>query len=105
MTLFDRFGLMATLFPARAQAAKAAARWSRAAARDPELVADLIRLSGILGLTPDDYEAGVPMGAPVDPVRLAIERGRRDMARQLLALMSVTPFQLQKLMEDEHDVS
>lgn len=105
MTLFDRFGLMATLFPARAAAAKAAARWSRAAAREPDLVADLIAMSGLLSNTPDDYEAGVPLGAPVDPVRLAIERGRRDMARQILALMSITPFQLSQMMEDEHDVS
>jgi hypothetical protein len=107
VTLFDRFGLMATLFPARAEAAKAAARWSKAATREPDLIGDLIRLSGLMEITPDTYDerTGLPLGDPVDANRALIQQGRQDMARQMLALMSVTPYQLQKMMEDEHDVS
>lgn len=74
-----------------------ARRWSNARRRDPELVADLIRLGGILSAQPmQDGEI-----YPLDPHRLAYEAGRRDMAVQLAALMSLTITELNALMEDD----
>lgn len=107
MRLFDLRGLIASILPVEKEAGEVAARWSAAAEAHPDLVGDLIRLSGLMEITPDTYHerSGLPLGDPVDPHRALIERGRRDMARQLLALMSITPFELQKLMEDEHDLS
>lgn len=99
--IFDRIGILRTLFPVKSVAGEVANRWSKAAAAEPELVSDVLRLSRLLTVTPDDYSAGVPLGAPVDPIRLAIEHGRQDMARQLLALMGVSNFELRELMEDE----
>lgn len=98
--IFDRLGIIRALFPARSAAAEVAGRWRRAAAKDPELIGDAIRLGGVIAIQPDTYEAGVPMGAPIDPVRLAYEAGRRDLAVQLIALMGLTTTELQNLMED-----
>lgn len=98
--IFDRIGIIQALFPARAAAAEVATRWKRAAAKDPELIADAIRLGGVITLQPDTFEGGVPIGAPIDPVRLAYEAGRRDLAVQLIALMGLTYTELQSLMED-----
>ena len=99
--IFDRIGILRTLFPRKSDAGEAARRWSKAAALEPELVSDLLQMSRLLVMTPDEYVAGVPLGAPVDPNRILIEQGRQDMARQLLALMGVTNFELRQLMEDE----
>jgi catalase (peroxidase I) len=95
--------------PAEARAAAAAAaagahRWAQAAARTPELRADLIRLGGVLALQPARFEAGFEVREPIDPVRLAYEAGQRDMALRLLALMGTTPETLIPMMEDaDHD--
>jgi hypothetical protein len=101
MRLFDRIGLIRALFPTPATGGAAARRWSRAALAEPELAADLIRLSGLLAIQPDIWLDGQPTNAPVDPIRLAINDGRQDLARQLLALMGTTPRELQSMMEND----
>lgn len=74
-----------------------ARRWSRARQANPELVGDLIRLGGIMSAQP--MQAGEVL--PLDPNRLAYEAGRRDLALQLSALMALTPFELNDLMENQ----
>lgn len=103
--MFDRIGLIRTIFAAKSGAAAAGVRWVRAARHDPDLMADVIRMGGILAAQADQYDRGVPLGVPIDPVRLAYEAGKRDLALQLTALMGLTPLELQSLMEDINDVS
>lgn len=100
MRIFDRIGLLRALIPAKSGAADLAARWSRAQARDPELARDLIRLGGVLTTQPSTYDGGVPLPEPIDPMRLAYEAGRRDLAVQLLGAMTTTPFELSSMMEE-----
>jgi hypothetical protein len=82
-----------TVFPSKAmQAARLASRrWRKAFADEPELRADLIRLGGVLTMNP-------PQG--VTAAQLAYEAGRRDFALQILALGGISPFDLNRMMED-----
>lgn len=100
MSVFDRLGLIRTLFAHKSDAADAGVRWVRAARANPDLMEDVIRLGGVLALQPDQYLNGIPQGVPIDPVRLAYEAGRRDLATQLCALMGLTALELKTLMED-----
>lgn len=104
--IFNRISILRALFPARKAASEASLRWHRAARGEPELLADVLAFGGVLALQPDIYDQrGVPMGAPIDPVRLAYEAGRRDLAVQIAALMGVTRTELKSLMENDYDVS
>ena len=73
-----------------------ARRWHKARNSNPELAGDLIRLGGILAAQP--FVQGEV--AALDTTRLAYEAGRRDMALQLLALMTLSIDDLNLLMED-----
>lgn len=101
MRLFARIPLIQALFPSKRPAADAALRWTRAGRDEPRLMGDLIAFGGVLALRPDGYDAGTPMGLPIDPVRLAYEAGRRDLAVQLCAMMGLTHDELTFLMEDD----
>lgn len=114
MILFDKLAILRGLFgralpaaasldEARAAVAEAEAaasepsrRWFRAARAEPELLGDVIRLGGILTTQPF---AGGELAAPIDPLRLAYENGRRDMALQLATMMSLSIHDLNTLME------
>jgi hypothetical protein len=94
--IFDRIGIWRAMFPAKDGARETAGRWLAAASRAPELQEDLIRLGGLLTLQPVD-----PTGPLMnDPLRLAYEAGRRDLAIALLSMMALTPLTLTHLMED-----
>lgn len=80
---------------AREAAAEAGLRWVRAARAQPELMGDVIRLSGMMVAQP--FQAGEV--ADLDPYRLAYEAGRRDLALQLTALMGLSPAEMKTLME------
>ena len=95
--IFDRFTLLRALSADRRAAAKLAARWSKAADREPELVSDVIRLGGILSRTPARFVDGVEAPDPIDPIRLARDQGRRELATELLGLMSIGPQELNEL--------
>lgn len=103
--IFGRISLIRSIFPSRSDQADAGVRWVRAARQDPDLMADVIRMGGILVAQPDQYDKGIPLGVPIDPVRLAYEAGKRDLALQLCALMALTPLELQTLMEDINEIS
>lgn len=115
MMIFDKFSILRGLFgrplppmasieEARAAVTEAEAaavdpsrRWRQAANRDPELLGDVLRLGGILTTQPI---AGGELAAPIDPLRLAYETGRRDLALQLATMMSLSIHDLNTLMED-----
>ena len=96
MMIWDKIGVLRALFPAKSVAADAGRRWYHATTREPELMADVIRLGGLLVAQPYDPAA---TAAPLDPYRLAYEAGRRDLALQLTALMGLTIHELNSLME------
>lgn len=98
--IFDRLGVIRAIFPAKAAAADAGVRWVRACRAQPGIIGDVIRLGGVLALQPDEFDRGLPMGVPIDPVRLAYDAGKRDLALQLTALMGLNHTELQSLMED-----
>lgn len=108
ITLWNKLGVLGGLAPtprvmqAAARATEGASevdlarRWAKARTQSPELLGDVIRMGGLL--TPQPMEAGEVL--PIDPYRLAYEAGRRDMALQLCAVMSLTLEELNLLMED-----
>lgn len=68
-------------------------RWRKAVADQPELAEDLIRLGGVLALSP-------PRSGPPSVEQLAYEAGRRDFALQLLSIAGLSPYQLNQMMDD-----
>lgn len=77
-------------------AADPARRWWKAAQADPELLGDVIRLGDVFTTQPF---AGGQLAAPIDPLRLAYENGRRDLALQLATMMTLSVHDLNQLME------
>jgi hypothetical protein len=64
-----------------------ARRWGRARHDCPDLARDVAQLGAVY----------VPAGAPPDAQRLAYEAGRRDLALEVLALMGLTPDEINHL--------
>lgn len=87
-------------FEARRQGTRMARRWGKAATAEPRLAEDLIRLGGVLAGQPAMIEDGFPVPDLPDPQRLAYQAGRRDLALQLLALMNLTPYQLNAMAKE-----
>lgn len=88
--IFDRLGILLPRFARPQGAAATARRWVAARNAQPGIVADLIELGGVLR----------PVGAPLDPQRLAYEAGRRDLALELLALAQVDYDDLNRLTQE-----
>ncbi|WP_226783186.1 hypothetical protein [Oceaniglobus trochenteri] len=102
--IFARIPIVRALIPKADPAHDAALRWTRAYRAEPEMAGDLIRVGGVLALRAERYVDGYPAPDPIDPVRLAYEQGQRDMAVKLLAMMSLTPLELNQLQEKlNHD--
>ncbi|MGI3163076.1 hypothetical protein [Pseudooceanicola sp. 200-1SW] len=87
----------------RREAAERGRRWARAYRADPRLAADLVEFSGLLTLPPERLVQGVVQPDPIDPIRMAQERGERAMAVKLLALMGVSIEDLNTLMMEPQD--
>ena len=102
MTIWDRLSVIRGFVPfaARAAALRQSRRWTKAAQGDPRLAEDLIVLGGIMVTQPVTLQDGWPSPALPDPQRLAYEAGRRDLALQLLSLMSLTPHELNTLAKE-----
>ena len=83
----------------REEGADVALRWTKAYRDEPDLVADIMRLGGVLSTVPVRLENGVEMPDPIDPVRLAYEAGRRDPALKPLAAGHIGPSDLNSLLE------
>lgn len=102
--IFDRLPILKRIFPTPVAAQSVAGRWQRAAAADPELVQDIIRMGGILAQRTRTFDDdGVEVLSPIDPYRLAEENGRREFALELLAMMQIDPYQLSQLTEDNSE--
>ena len=96
---FSRLQILMFLFRNnRRAAAERGRRWARAYRADPKLANDLFELSGLLALPPERLVQGVVQPDPIDPIRMAQERGERAMAVKLLALMGVSTEDLNTLM-------
>ena len=60
-------------------------------------------MSGLLTQTPERLIDGQAQPDALDPLRMAIDQGRRDFALELLALGGMTPKQLNQLMESKDE--
>lgn len=101
--IFDKITILRQLSPNWRAGQRLAMRWMAAAEREPELVNDVIRMGGILAQRPKTFADGVEVLDPIDPIRLAVDRGRAELAQDLLALMNINPFELQQIMETNND--
>lgn len=103
--IFNRLDILRFLTRGNDAAIPDASRPWRQAARDyPVLPVHLIQLGGILTIRAERIEGGTVAPDPIDPVRAAYDEGKRAMAIQLLALMGVTPTELNQLMETNDDL-
>lgn len=100
--ILDRIGLLRAAFREKREASAAAERWVAADQADPELALDILRMGGVLTLPPRRFVDGIEVPDPIDPIRLAKQEGRRELALELLALMKLSAFELSQLMEEEH---
>ena len=101
--IFDKWSLLRILSPDPNAAGRLASRWAAAAEGEPALVSDIIRMGGVLAQGAREFEDGVEKPLPLDPYRMAEEKGRREFALELLALMSFSPHDLRQLMEQNSD--
>lgn len=102
MSIWNRLSILAAFVPfaARSIAIRRARRWTEAARRDSRLAEDLIILGGVMHAQPAIIDQGYPAPALPDPNLLAYQAGRRDLALQLLSLMSLTPHELNTLAQE-----
>ena len=102
MTIWNRLSIIHAFLPfeARREGLQMAKRWGRAAREDPRLGEDLIRLGGIMTGAPTVLRDGWPTPNLPDPQQRDYQNGRREMALQLLALMNLTPTDLNKLAQE-----
>lgn len=107
MTIWNPLSIIQAFLPFEERRAgrRMARRWTKAATFDRQLPEDLIRLGGILTGQPAQIVDGWPAPDLPDAQVLAYQAGRRDMALQLLALMSLTPTQLNTLVKEPDHVS
>lgn len=102
MTIWNRLSVLQGFVPfsQRAQARRRVRRWTGAAQADSRLAIDVITLGGVMAAQPATLQGGWPTPDLPDPQRLAYQAGRRDLALQLLALMSLTPLELNELAKE-----
>lgn len=101
--VWQPLSFLQALLPLRSQAGEFAERWVRAFRAEPELARDLIRTGGLLAAQPQSLEGGLATVDQLDPLRLAYEAGRRDLALSLLAAGNIDRFTLSDLLEPDHD--
>jgi len=96
---FDRIGALRAIYPTRGGAADGARLWRRVFAQHPEIAESLAILGGLYAMSERSFdENGIERPEPVDPLRLAREQGRRDLALEILA-HNLSMTELNQLME------
>ncbi len=102
MTIWNRLSVLQGFVPfsERSLAIRRARRWSEASKRDNRLAEDVIILGGVMTTQPAILDNGFPSASLPDPQLLAYQAGRRDLALQLLALMNLTPNELNTLAKE-----
>lgn len=104
--IFDRIGILGFVYRRQKRVPRVVVRrWQKAFRDQPELAEDLIRFSGLMTMLPAVLEDGEVVPEPIDPGRAAYEKGQQDLAKVLLALMNVTPFELNQLMGASDEIS
>lgn len=76
-----------------------ARRWSRAVTGQPGLAVDLLAMGRVLEMAPRTADDTLAASAE----EMAYELGRRDLALELLALMHVTTFEINQMMQETED--
>jgi len=97
--VFARYGIFKRLFIRHrlpVESVDRARRWAMVADQHPELAEDIIIMGEIVALGDVDETNRLNSG----PEQLAYERGRRDLALDLLAMMHLTPFELNQLLKE-----
>jgi len=97
---FERIGLAfrhAKDPASRKAARRRAARWAMAQQRDPDLAVDVIHMGRVLALAPVDTVGRLA----ANDIQLAYEQGRRDLAIDLLAMMSINQAEFLQMMESD----
>ena len=100
--IFDRMAIAfrRTMDPASKKAARIrATRWAMASERDPALAADVINMGRVLTLAPVDQADRLA----ANDIQLAYEQGRRDLAIELLAMMSINQAEFLQMMENDYE--
>jgi hypothetical protein len=103
MPRWSPLGFLRSFTTGPAEASEVAVRWTRAFRAEPDLAADICRLGGLLATVPVRLEHGVEQPDPIDPLRLAYEAGRRDLALKLLAAGHLGQTDLNSLLESDDD--
>lgn len=103
MRIFNPLTVIQAATGNRGAARDISARWRRAVAADPELMADVIRLGGLMGQSPRRFEAGQEVLDPLCPIRMGVDAGRRDLATEILALMNIDENDLRDRLETDHE--
>lgn len=107
--VFDRIGVLISVFgrlgkaEGKERAAEVSRRWQKAFRDQPELVEDLVILSGLFHLPPQIQmdDVGRDVSTPICPIRAAQEQGARDLALKILAAGKLTINEINYLMESE----
>ena len=103
MKIWSPLHILLARFGTASFAGPVSRRWRAAARENPELVEDVIRLGGVLATSEVELRDGIASRVPADPNDELVEKGRRDLALELLALMQVDPTDLRKMMEMEYE--
>ena len=87
--MFDVFGILRSFLPDPRAAQVVSLRWQRAAHAEPQIVQDVIVMGRVLAKQPAEFENGQEVPAVIDPSRVLMDAGRRELALELLALCKV----------------
>lgn len=99
--IFNPFAVVASFLPSVRAAQVVALRWQRAAHAEPKIVEDLIVLGRVLAKQPAEYQDGQEIPKPIDPSRVLMDAGRRELALELLALTQINPATLANMIGDD----
>lgn len=82
---FDRIGVLRAQYASQDPAAHSARLWRAVFQKHPELILDLVRIGGLFTQGERFFENGVERKLPLDPYRLAEDKGRREAVLDILA--------------------
>ena len=100
--LFSRLGIVARPFQGFAVPRTLGARimrWQAANAAEPLLAADIIDMGNLLAYGDVDETGRMKSSA----IELAYDQGRADFAKDLLAMMHLTPIEFNQLLKERPD--
>lgn len=99
LSAFDRIGALRATYPTRDGARETARIWQKVFAQYPQLVESLAILGRLYAMSERSFDdLGVERIDPLDPLRLARDQGRRDLALEILA-HNLSMTELNHLME------